>query len=242
VDTIEGSINKIKELYDSGLTIKQVARSIHKRASFVTHIIDALGIKRDKAKFKLGYTPWNKIDKESIPPMEEPYEGMLVHGFQIGKASKSQKRQWFKWVICPKCGKGRWRTKYDKKKRPKSPTNTCHKCATSIKGADSTSWKGGITKDHVGYVMIKISDGNFFSPMANGKGYIREHRLIMAKHLGRCLHRWELVHHKNHIKDDNRLENLQLISDSRHNQITILEMRISYLEKLLSKHSIPFNH
>jgi len=67
--------------------------------------------------------------------------------------------------------------------------------------------------------------------MANKQGYVSEHRLVIAKSLGRLLHRWEIIHHKNKIKDDNRYENLQLVTDDRHKQITILENRIAKLEK-----------
>lgn len=61
-------------------------------------------------------------------------------------------------------------------------------------------------RERSGYVMIKAPD----SPMAMINGYVPEHRLVMADHIGRPLEKFENVHHINGVRDDNRIENLEL--------------------------------
>ena len=157
---------------------------------------------------------------------------------KIGDIKKSGCHK-FIWVACLDCQKERWVVL--RKGQPQSAR--CRNCSPKHRpptfGERSPRFKTGFKIDKNGYKCVRIYPDNFFYPMAPKNGYVREHRLVVAKALGRCLHAWELVHHKhtkypagsNEDKQDNRIENLQLVSDDRHNQITILETKIKNLER-----------
>jgi len=74
------------------------------------------------------------------------------------------------------------------------------------------NWKGGKMLDKDGYVLIRVYDPR---PNIPKNGYIREHRLVMEKHLNRFLNKKEQVHHINGNKQDNRIENLKLFANQK---------------------------
>ncbi|KKN01176.1 hypothetical protein LCGC14_1130450 [marine sediment metagenome] len=158
--------------------------------------------------------------------------GDIKRAKEIGRAGANK----YMWVNCPVCEENRWVE--TRNGIPKS--QRCRRCVTIQRnkemnpkrlGEKHPLWKGGRLQVNNGYVYIYVPRDDFFYSMVNHSGYVLEHRLVMAKSLGRNLYSWEVVHHKNHIRDDNRRENLQLVSVDRHRQITILERKVNDLEK-----------
>jgi len=91
-----------------------------------------------------------------------------------------------------------------------------HNPITRFKNGNKANWKGGEIKCN-GYILVYQPN----HPQANamGKGYVRRVRLKMEEQLGRYLEDRELVHHINGIKDDDRLENLVILTRSKHSSI-----------------------
>lgn len=170
-----------------------------------------------------------------------PNPNEIRSGEQLGY--KKQRGKWI-WSACIGCGEERW-VRFVKG----NPVNLkCRACASRDApkqlGAENKSWKGGRFISNQGYAQIHLYPNDFFYPMAWVTGYVPEHRLVVAKALGRNLHSWEIVHHKHdryprgsiEDKQDNRYpENLQLVSDLGHKQLTRLEEKIDNQTELIDE-------
>lgn len=93
--------------------------------------------------------------------------------------------------------------------------------ATAPRGPESSNWKGG---RHLarGYVQVNSTtlDPDERARLASmiSSGRISEHRLVVARLIGRPLTPDEQVHHVNGIKTDNRPENLELHDQEAHSR------------------------
>jgi len=148
-----------------------------------------------------------------------PKIGVICKAEEIKKTGTGQ----YIWIACPNCGKEHWVNYRFYKTGKYKERGMCASCGIHLSKNSSGASKGWL--DGFGYRHIPLNKTDFFYPMTARKGYVREHRLVVAKALGRCLQPWEIVHHKGtkypigsrEDKADNRYpENLELTSIEDH--------------------------
>ena len=173
-----------------------------------------------------------------------------MKGRQILTYLKCQECNTRKWVrpaytenfICASCFKKSTIKQKDLNSFPHKETCKCHRCRIGkgyFKGKNNPMWKGGIKKMKTGYIYVYIDETSpYYSMVAKGvgTGYVAQHRLVIAESIGRPLTKSETVHHKNGLKWDNRIENLELWS-SNHHSGQRLEDQIKWAIELLTKNN-----
>lgn len=77
-------------------------------------------------------------------------------------------------------------------------------------GRQHHEWKEKLI-DADGYVIVHVPGHPY---ARKGTDHVREHRLVMERHLGRHLLPTEVVHHKDKVKSNNDISNLQLFQSN----------------------------
>ena len=98
---------------------------------------------------------------------------------------------------------------------------TRKKISDSHKGMirNPSRYGGHIKHRKDGYIYVYVPE----HPYSSKEGYVMEHILVMEEAIGRYITRDESVHHKNKVRDDNRLENLELMTSKAHSAYHIKE-------------------
>lgn len=152
-----------------------------------------------------------KKDFKAIPSAHREYCSYKCYWTVLKTGKYTKKKGVYK--KCLYCGK--------KYYVPQCRKDTAHFCSYSCStkyckpkrksyphGSEHFAWKEK-TINTQGYVLVWAPD----HPFADNHKRFREHRLVMEKYLGRFLSPNEDVHHKNGDKTDNRIENLELLSN-----------------------------
>jgi hypothetical protein len=84
------------------------------------------------------------------------------------------------------------------------------------RGIDHPRWNQARMRSEHGYVKVRVGKEHC---LADPNGYVYEHLLVWCSAgMPRPL-TGELLHHRNHNKQDNRLENLEIMTRADHNAL-----------------------
>ena len=111
----------------------------------------------------------------------------------------------------PQTAASRAKTAAAKRAQWADPTSGMRRSRPTFAGPGAIGWKGGVVRNK-GRVMVYHPD----HPRAWTTGYVYRAILVAEATLGRPVLRDEIVHHQNEVKDDDRPENLVVMTRGEH--------------------------
>jgi len=179
--------------------------------------------------FKKGIIPWNK-GKVGVMPTPWNKGKILIDiskklkCIQCGKEYGYKKNSNNKWVLnkkfCSEKCHSEWQSKIPTIKK-------CNRCGKEFKSSKSSQRKFCSKKCYYermkeAYKYLNNITVSYKQISINGNKR-DENRRIIEKFIGRKLKRTEIIHHKNGIKNDNSIENLQIVTRKEHNDIHFIK-------------------
>lgn len=150
-------------------------------------------------------------------------------------------------VTCAICGRKRVTTVQRGRSHgsKRDWSGCCSRCVN--RGSRHGMWKGGMYVDADGYIYVHLAslseeDRKLAEPMKIHTGYVLEHRLVLARKIGRPLTKNEVCHHLNGRTSDNRPENLHVTGRREHKlehlqETHRLKLEVARLQRLLAEKS-----
>lgn len=132
---------------------------------------------------------------------------------------KTYQRDYYHGIRRPRPAPHQWTAEEDSFLGQDTDAEVARALGMTTKAVESRRRRLGIAKHVIrglrkglcdGYVEVVLAPDDPLIEMTRKSRSVLEHRLVMARHLGRPLTRDEFVHHKNGFKTDNRIENLEL--------------------------------
>ncbi len=144
----------------------------------------------------------------------------------VGRADDRFKNGDVKWICECDCGIER---AVNRRSLIERMSKSCGCGAERLRGDKDPKWKGSRLTNGQGYVRLY----NPTHPNVHADGRVLEHVAVMSEHLGRAIREGETIHHKNGIRDDNRLENLELWA-SKHPRGQRVEDIVQHAREMLA--------